>query len=232
MTRATKAMVRAAAMATAASLLSLGASASPRQTPPPSAGAPDETFWVVLRDGARLAARGRLEVRPPLVRFTTPEGRLASLRLAQVDVEATRRASAGASPAQLRNLELPTPSGAARQMEVALAARAARAQGRPGSFTVAESSVEFETRGDGGTSGDEETEATDRGAAARGAREEDGAAADGETDGPVRSGEEEEERFAVQPEPKAPARSATGEARRSAEKQPGKARRPRSAGRD
>ncbi|HXO21706.1 MAG TPA: FxLYD domain-containing protein [Thermoanaerobaculia bacterium] len=52
--------------------------------------------WLLTRDGGRIETRGPFEVKGKLVVFTTKEGSLSSLRLAQVDVEASRRATAEA----------------------------------------------------------------------------------------------------------------------------------------
>src|SRR5690606_37601777 len=48
--------------------------------------------WLVTREGARLETKGPWTVRGKLVVFTLPDGTLSSVRLDQVDLEASRRA--------------------------------------------------------------------------------------------------------------------------------------------
>jgi glutaredoxin len=49
--------------------------------------------WLVLTDGQRLEIQGPHEVRGKQVRFTTQAGQLSSLPLAEIDLEATRKAN-------------------------------------------------------------------------------------------------------------------------------------------
>ncbi len=56
----------------------------------PAAAAAD---WLVTRDGDRLETRGPWEVRGRLVVFTSAAGTLSSLRLDEVDLEASREAT-------------------------------------------------------------------------------------------------------------------------------------------
>lgn len=51
---------------------------------------------LVTRDGQRVKTRGPWEVKGRVVVFTTADGQLASLRVADVDLEASRRVSAAA----------------------------------------------------------------------------------------------------------------------------------------
>lgn len=50
--------------------------------------------WLVLEDGTRMETSGPWEERGKLVVFTTTDGMLASLRATEVDLEASRRATA------------------------------------------------------------------------------------------------------------------------------------------
>ncbi len=50
--------------------------------------------WLVMRDGTRVETAGAWEVKGRQVVFTSPEGSLSALRLADVDLEASDQASA------------------------------------------------------------------------------------------------------------------------------------------
>lgn len=52
--------------------------------------------WLVTRDGARIETRGAWEQRGAMVVFTLPNGTLSSLRLAEVDLDASEAATAEA----------------------------------------------------------------------------------------------------------------------------------------
>ena len=101
-------------------------------SPPGAAVRPaDPTYWLVLRDGRRLAARGVLELRPPEVRFEALSGVLSSLPIAELDLEATRRERS--TPRRARTLGLPgaePPVGP----PIGLAGEAAKRAGRRGSL--------------------------------------------------------------------------------------------------
>jgi hypothetical protein len=58
------------------------------------AGRPAAADWLVTQEGARLETRGPWQVKGKLVVFTTADGTLASLRLAQVDLPASQKATA------------------------------------------------------------------------------------------------------------------------------------------
>ncbi len=61
-----------------------------------SAAVPAAADWLVGQDGKRVETRGAWTLRPPVVVFTSPGGTLSSLRLADVDLEASARATAEA----------------------------------------------------------------------------------------------------------------------------------------
>ncbi len=64
------------------------------------AAAPAGADWIVTRDGDRVETRGEWQVKRQLVVFHLPSGELASLKLADVDLEASREATeAAARPA-------------------------------------------------------------------------------------------------------------------------------------
>jgi hypothetical protein len=54
--------------------------------------------WLVTRDGSRVETRGPWEVREAIVVFTLTNGSLGSLRVADVDLDASRAASAPPPP--------------------------------------------------------------------------------------------------------------------------------------
>jgi len=89
-----------------ASLLALAALALP------AAGRAD---WLVTTEGGRLETRGPWEVKGRLVVFTAADGTLASLRAAQVDLPASRRATAEAKEALSDAGEAPEPAPAPRK---------------------------------------------------------------------------------------------------------------------
>lgn len=55
------------------------------------AAAPAQADWLVTRDGGRVETRGPWKVKGKLVVFTQADGALASLRLTEVDLEASRK---------------------------------------------------------------------------------------------------------------------------------------------
>ena len=67
------------------------------------AGGPVDADWLVLADGTRIETAGPWEARGRLVVFTTATGTLSSLRLDEVDLEASHEATRAA-------LEAPPPS--------------------------------------------------------------------------------------------------------------------------
>jgi len=89
-----------------ASLLALAALALP------AAGRAD---WLVTTEGRRLETRGPWEVKGRLVVFTAADGTLASLRAAQVDLPASRRATAEAKEALSDAGEAPEPAPAPKR---------------------------------------------------------------------------------------------------------------------
>ncbi len=56
--------------------------------------------WLATRQGGRVETRGAWEVKGKLVVFRTPAGELASLRLSEVDLDASRRLTADAERAR------------------------------------------------------------------------------------------------------------------------------------
>ncbi len=66
--------------------------------------------WLVLHEGGKLETRGAWEVKGKLVVFTSASGALSSMRLADIDLEASREATAAAERAR----EQPPPPPAAR----------------------------------------------------------------------------------------------------------------------
>lgn len=68
---------------------------------------PAAADWLVTRDGGRVETRGTWKVKGKQVIFTGADGRLASLRLGDVDLEASERATREAAEAALRAAEAP-----------------------------------------------------------------------------------------------------------------------------
>jgi hypothetical protein len=66
--------------------------------------------WLVTTEGGRVETRGPWEVKGKLVVFTSADGTLASLRAAQVDLEASRRATAEAKEALAEAARAPEPA--------------------------------------------------------------------------------------------------------------------------
>lgn len=65
-----------------------------------AAGSPAPADWLVTRQGDRIETRGPWQEKGKLVVFHTAEGRLSSLRLADVDLAASRAATADAERAR------------------------------------------------------------------------------------------------------------------------------------
>ena len=60
----------------------------------PLAAAPASADWLVTRAGSRIETKGPWQLKGKLVVFTQPDGSLASLRLAEVDLEASGQTTA------------------------------------------------------------------------------------------------------------------------------------------
>jgi hypothetical protein len=78
---------RPTAAALAAALLALAA-------------VPASADWLVTRQGGRVETKGAWQTKGKLVVFTLPDGKLSSLRLNEVDLDASRRATEEAAAAQ------------------------------------------------------------------------------------------------------------------------------------
>lgn len=61
---------------------------------------PAKADWLVTREGARVETQGTWKVKGKLVVFHTSAGKLSSLRVAEVDLDASRRATEDAVAAQ------------------------------------------------------------------------------------------------------------------------------------
>ncbi len=82
------------------------------------AAAPAAADWLVTREGARVETQGPWRVKGKLVVFTGPDGSLASLRLADVDLPASEQATAQAK--EERENPPPPPAPAKRKSIVSL----------------------------------------------------------------------------------------------------------------
>ena len=76
--------------------------------------------WLVTREGGRIETRGPWKEKGKLLVFTTADGNLASLRLSEVDLEASRKATAEAVRAQAEAAEAQAapqkPAGAKKEV--------------------------------------------------------------------------------------------------------------------
>jgi hypothetical protein len=61
---------------------------------PVGGASPAEAEWLVTREGGRVEIQGKPQVKGKLVVFTRADGTLASLRLSEVDLEASERVTA------------------------------------------------------------------------------------------------------------------------------------------
>ena len=61
---------------------------------------PAKADWLITREGARVETQGAWKVKGKLVVFETADGKLSSLRVADVDLDASRRATEEAVAAQ------------------------------------------------------------------------------------------------------------------------------------
>ena len=73
------------------------------------AGPPAVADWLVTREGDRIETRGAWEVRGKLVVFTLPNGTLSSIRIADVDLEASRELAERRARAAEERPSEPTP---------------------------------------------------------------------------------------------------------------------------
>lgn len=97
---------RPTAAALAAALLALAA-------------VPASADWLVTREGGRVETKGAWQTKGKLVVFTLPDGKLSSLRLSEVDLDASRRATEEAVAAQATPAP-PAPSQKPREAKVVL----------------------------------------------------------------------------------------------------------------
>ena len=75
-----------------------------------AAAAPAAADWLQMRDGSRVETRGPWQLKGAVVAFTLPNGTLASLRAADVDLEASERITAEAvAPPKPAPTPAPTP---------------------------------------------------------------------------------------------------------------------------
>lgn len=65
-----------------------------------STAGPAKADWLITREGARVETQGAWKVKGKLVVFETADGKLSSLRVADVDLDASRRATEEAVAAQ------------------------------------------------------------------------------------------------------------------------------------
>lgn len=80
---------------------------------------PASADWLVTREGARVETRGPWQAKGKLLVFTLPDGKLSSLRLSEVDLEASRRATEEAAAAQAAPA-VPAPPPKPREAKVVL----------------------------------------------------------------------------------------------------------------
>lgn len=78
---------------------------------------PAAADWLVTRDGGRVETRGAWKVKGKQVVFTGVDGRLASLRLGDVDLKASERATREAAEAALQIIEEPIADPVAEKKE-------------------------------------------------------------------------------------------------------------------
>lgn len=71
---------------------------------------PAAADWLVTRDGGRVETDGAWEVKGRLVVFNSADGTLSSMRLDQVDLEASRQATRRAEEAASRPAAAPAPA--------------------------------------------------------------------------------------------------------------------------
>lgn len=83
-----------------------------------TAGSPAAGDWLVARDGGRVETKGPWQVKGKLVVFTQANGSLGSLRLADVDLDASRKATAEATEAQAQAAKPAAPAPAKKKLAV------------------------------------------------------------------------------------------------------------------
>ncbi len=115
------------------------------------AAAPAGADWLVTRDGERIETKGEWQVKRALVVFHLPSGELASLKLADVDLEASREATAAA--ARPASAAAPAPKEAAKPVLVLTDADVAHV--RPATASEASAEEAAESDEDSGEPGEE-----------------------------------------------------------------------------
>jgi hypothetical protein len=73
------------------------------------AAAPASADWLVTHQGGKVETKGPWKVKGKLVVFTLPDGKLSSLRLTEVDLDASRRTTEEAVAAVAAALAAPPP---------------------------------------------------------------------------------------------------------------------------
>lgn len=71
---------------------------------------PAAADWLVTREGGRVETKGPWQVKGKLVVFTLPDGKLSSLRLSEVDLDVSRRATEEAAAAAQAPPPAPPPA--------------------------------------------------------------------------------------------------------------------------
>src|SRR5262245_62955767 len=86
-----------------------------------AAAAPAAADWLVPRQGnGRVETKGPWQVKGKLVVFTLPDGKLSSLRLSEVDLDASGRATDEAAAAARATPAAPAPAPRPREAKVVL----------------------------------------------------------------------------------------------------------------
>jgi hypothetical protein len=78
-------------------------------------GAAARADWLLTRDGSKVETRGPWKLEPKRVVFTTMDGTLSSLRLSEVDLDASRQATLAAQQAKTMEATAAQPQAAPRK---------------------------------------------------------------------------------------------------------------------
>jgi hypothetical protein len=111
-----------------------------------AAAGPAAADWLVTREGSRVETRGPWQVKGKLVVFTLTDGKLSSLRLSEVDLDASRRVTAAAAAAAQAPPSAAQPEQKPREAKVVLTdesfKRAAPPPAAPGDEPVKDGETE------------------------------------------------------------------------------------------
>lgn len=117
------------------------------------AAGPASADWLVTREGARVETKGAWTVKGKLVVFHTAAGKLSSLRVAEVDLDASRRVTEEAVAAQAQAAAEPETAPERKKPVRVITDKDVRPAGQPAEEAEEGAAAEGEAEAPGPTSG-------------------------------------------------------------------------------